>query len=78
MGPDSPRFNASALGLPLPFRKATSAMRRFSFRLAKRADEAVRPLNNLWLALAFACVGLFNTALNLMTGHEIGLWLTLF
>jgi len=53
-------------------------MRRFSFRLTKRADEAVRPLNNLWLALAFACVGLFNTALNLMTGHASGSWLPLF
>jgi hypothetical protein len=53
-------------------------MRRFSFRLTKRADEAVRPLNNLWLALAFACIGLFNTALNLMTGHANGSWLPLF
>jgi hypothetical protein len=48
-------------------------MTRFSFKLTKRAHEATHPLNNLALTLAFACVGLLNTALNLISDSRGGL-----
>jgi hypothetical protein len=53
-------------------------MARFSLKLTERANEAAKPANNLALTLAFACVGLLNTALTLTRGGSFDLFRLIF